>query len=184
MNRIFRIAAAFLVLCLLSGLFLFIAVLRWLYPLKYSHAIVAQGNANGIDPMLVAAVINVESRFRHDVVSPKGAMGLMQVMPETARWVASEVPVSPFYAELLLEPEVNITIGTWYLRFLVEEFDGNIDHALAAYNGGRTRVKRWLAECKDSTGVDWIPLKETREFVQKVKRNYRMYLLLYNLGRG
>lgn len=159
---------------------------RWLamqfYPLHHREPLVRYATEYNLDPYFVAAVIKVESRWRPAVVSPKGAVGLMQIMPETGVWAAEQIGIPPVDAAALTHPETNIRIGTWYLRYLLDAFDGNRAMALAAYNGGDHNVRRWLGE-KRWTGLeldlDQIPFPETRQFVAKVLRDYRWYQRIY-----
>jgi len=94
----------------------------------------------------VAAVIHTESGFRENAVSARGARGLMQVMPSTAEWVAGRIGYPSFSVEMLFDPRYNIEIGTWYLADLIRQFEGSAVVALAAYNGGRGEVDRWLRQ--------------------------------------
>ncbi|MEW6771224.1 MAG: lytic transglycosylase domain-containing protein [Bacillota bacterium] len=150
------------------------------YPLKYHETVTRHARENGLDPLLVTAIIKVESNFNPGAVSPRGAVGLMQLMPETARWVAAKRG-EPFNTALLFDPEANIRFGTWYLTHLRQEF-GDTLLALAAYNGGRTNVKKWLEE-QTWTGraidLDQVPFPETRQFVRKTIWTYRIYRYLY-----
>jgi soluble lytic murein transglycosylase len=150
------------------------------YPLKYHETVTRHARENGLDPLLVTAIIKVESNFNPGAVSPRGAVGLMQLMPETARWAAAKRGES-FEPALLVDPETNIRLGTWYLAFLQHEFK-DLVLALAAYNGGRTNVKKWLEE-QTWTGraadVDQIPFPETRAFIRKTIWTYRAYRYLY-----
>jgi soluble lytic murein transglycosylase len=155
---------------------------RLYYPYHYREIIEEQGERFGVDPLLVAAVIHVESKYKPDAVSRRGALGLMQLMPETARWIAPQVGISDITDEMILQPEINILLGTWYLASLSAEFDGRLELMSAAYNGGRGQVSRWLRE-----GI-WsgryadrhdIPFPETRHFVQKVQTAYYRYRQLY-----
>lgn len=156
---------------------------KLIYPFHYRETIIEESQKNGLDPLLVAAVIWVESRFNEDAESAKGARGLMQVMPQTGEWAAEQMNIPNYSTEMLYDPAVNIAIGTWYLRELSEEFDGNIYAVLAAYNGGRTHVKRWLEYTYwDGSGenISDIPFPETRDFVVKVVRVYQRYENLYS----
>ena len=106
----------------------------------------------------------------------------MQIMPETGLWVAEQIGMEAFAEEKLYDPLVNITIGTWYLQDLFCQFDGNKYAALAAYNGGRTYVSRWLKSglwdgTKNELGN--IPFPETRFFVLKVDKTYKRYQQIY-----
>ncbi|KXG78856.1 Soluble lytic murein transglycosylase [Fervidicola ferrireducens] len=154
--------------------------LRYLYPLKYGEYILRYADEYGVDPYLVAAVIKVESNFSPEAVSPKGAMGLMQIMPDTARWAAEQMGIENLKAEEIFNPEVNIRIGTWYLAGLIEEFK-DTDLALAAYNGGRGNVREWIKSgiFDKKKNPNFIPFEETRRFVQKVKKAYFWYRKLY-----
>ncbi|HCC32929.1 MAG TPA: lytic transglycosylase [Clostridiales bacterium] len=159
---------------------------RWQYPLRYPEAVREYAGEASLDPILVAAVIRVESRFRADAVSPRGALGLMQVMPETGRWIAAQLGVAPFTPEMLFDPFLNLRMGTWYLAHLWEEFHGDPVLALAAYNGGRGRVREWIRRKGWSPGdentsfpVQSIPYGETRRFVTAVLRDVGRYRLLH-----
>src|SRR5690606_13294848 len=116
----------------------------------------------------------------------KGALGLMQVMPETGAWVARQLSWPEFHPDMLYDPERNLTIGTWYLRHLANTFDGNLVVALAAYNAGQTRVQQWLAEQRwdgrEETLAD-IPFGETRRYVRRVLDTMDTYIWLYDHGR-
>ncbi|MEW6661491.1 MAG: lytic transglycosylase domain-containing protein [Bacillota bacterium] len=158
-----------------------LGVLRWAYPLEYVDIIRLEAWEKGLDPYLVAAVLRVESRFDPEAVSPKGARGLMQLMPETAQWVAKQAGVK-YHPDKLFDPGYNIKLGTWYLSDLLHEFNGNIWLALAAYNGGRGNVRQWLASRRwlgDVETLHKIPFAETRRFVQKVRITWIVYNNLY-----
>lgn len=101
-------------------------VLRWWYPVYYRESIVRWSAAHGLDPWLVAAVVRVESNFRPLATSPRGARGLMQLLPETARWVSGRMGEERFFEDLLYDPETNVRLGTWYLADLLREFDGRL----------------------------------------------------------
>ncbi len=156
-------------------------VLWQLYPLHYREPLFRYAQENSLDPYLVAAVIRVESRFRPRVTSPRGARGLMQVMPETGRWVAGQMRV-PFDPEMLYDPEYNIRLGCWYLASLHREFDGRIVPALAAYNGGRNNVRKWLETGRwdgSAATLARIPYQETRLYVARVLRDLERYQRIY-----
>lgn len=178
--RLLLIAVLFTVL--LAALFQTPQVGRLYYPYRYRQAIEANAAVYNVDPHLVAAVIRVESKFHPEAVSRKGALGLMQIMPTTAEWIAPQAGITDFQEEMLFDPEINIRLGTWYLANLAQEFDGRIDVVIAAYNGGRGQVARWLEDgvwngkYDDRTN---IPFPETRNFLFKVKTAYRQYQKLY-----
>ena len=130
-----------------------------LYPLDYRDSIKKYSDERGLRPNLVAAVIYTESRFNANSTSGAGAMGLMQVMPATGQSIAQEIgePMGSLH-----DPETSIKYGTWYLKGLIDKYNGDLDLALAAYNAGVPRVDRY----KDTGAA--LPY-ETTFFVQKVK---------------
>ena len=146
-------------------------------PLEHESTIRKQARAKDLDPALIAAVIYEESRFR-DQTSPAGAKGLMQITPQTARFIAEKSGGSAFVLRDLATPEVNIAYGTWYLRYLRGLYDGDLTLAVAAYNAGEQNVDRWVA---DAGGIDSfdhtadIRFKETREYVAGVIEHRRLY---------
>lgn len=165
---------------------------RWMYPIGYQSLIQKSAAQNQVDPLLVASVVRVESQFHQKDVSHAGAIGLMQLMPDTAQWIADEMTQqgtklvgdasSQTNAKNLASPELNIQLGTWYIHYLIVQFHGNEVAAIAAYNGGPKRVNEWL-----SSGV-WnghlqnitdIPVGETRHFVDRVFYNYDLYKRIY-----
>lgn len=153
---------------------------RLVYPFPDRPTISREARLAGLDPRLVAAVIKVESNFAPLAVSQKGAIGLMQIMPRTAAWVA-QMNHWPFVNSQLFDSTTNIRIGTWYLGYLFGQFNG-LSPAVAAYNGGRNNVARWKAFLSSKNGADYsqIPFPETRRFVQKVFFSYRFYQWLYS----
>ena len=139
-------------------------------PLRHADTIRQQAVEKNLAPALIAGVIYQESRFR-DQTSPAGARGLMQITPATARYIANLSGGTEFVVEDLATPQVNISYGSFYLRYLLDRYEGDEVVALAAYNGGETNVDRWLAEA-DTQGRDFevesIPFPETRAYVDKV----------------
>lgn len=147
-------------------------------PLRYASIIRAQAHAKRLDPALVAAVIYAESRFRPRT-SSTGAEGLMQIEPATARFLAHRSGGQYFSVADLASPSVNIAYGSYYLRYLLNEYHGNKVLALAAYNGGDTNVNKWL-EGVNAKGkrfaISDIPISETQAYVSEVlgaQREYR-----------
>ena len=147
-------------------------------PLHYASIIRQQAAAEHLDPALVAAVIYAETRFDART-SPAGAEGLMQIEPQTAEFLAHRSGGFAFRISDLGTPQVNIAYGSYYLRYLLNEYHDNPVLALAAYNGGETNVNRWLATARargESFGLSAIPFPETRAYVGKVldaQRDYR-----------
>ncbi len=155
---------------------------RFAYPLPYYEHMAESAALYQVDPFLVAAVIKVESKFDPEALSPRGARGLMQIMPATGRWAAEQMGLNDFQEDMLFDPVINIKIGTWYLANLKEEFNGRLPLVIAAYNGGRGKVKTWLTEGTwDGTyeGRENIPFTETRNFLQRVLDNYEEYRNTY-----
>ncbi len=149
-------------------------------PLKYQEEIWILAKENEINPYLIASLIKVESNYRKEAVSPKGAVGLMQLMPSTAAWLA-EVKGIKLTADSLYDPVINISLGSYYLKTLVNDL-GKIS-AIAAYNAGRGNVERWINE--ETWDGSWekradIPFYETRDFVIKVVILEKWYNYLYN----
>ena len=156
---------------------------RYLYPYPYQELVELYAKANGVDSALVASVIMNESRFQNDARSSRGAIGLMQIMPETAQWIALQLGDDNFSLEKLHEPEPNIRYGVWYLAELQREFAGNNILALAAYNAGRGTVRDWIEEGDwpwTFHALDKIPYPETRSYVKNVLQNRIRYEKLYS----
>lgn len=133
---------------------------------------------HGTDPYLVAAVIREESVYNPDAVSPAGALGLMQVMPQTGRMVATRLGAEPFSRERLFDPPYNIRLGSWYLGYLAEKFDRNAVYVIAAYNAGPEAVAKWVQQfgnVEPDEFIESIPYTETRLYVKRVLRSYREY---------
>lgn len=152
------------------------------YPLGYVDLINKYSDEYNVDPYLVAAIINVESRYDKEALSSKEARGLMQIAPVTGQWAAETLEINDFNLEKLFEPEVNIKIGTWYLKVLSDEFNNNLQLILAAYNGGSGNVTKWLKNVeysKDGITLNKVPFKETEEYIQKVEKNLKIYRIVY-----
>ncbi|AIG25268.1 lytic transglycosylase domain-containing protein [Brevibacillus laterosporus] len=146
-------------------------VWKLMYPIKYEEQIRLVSKKYEVNPYLVLAVIRSESKFKPDLVSKKGAVGLMQLMPNTAEWIQSQGKLEMLYPADLEHPATNINLGTWYLAYLLQMFKGNEVLALAAYNAGQGNVKNWLHN-KQWEGtretISNIPFGETRHYVQRV----------------
>lgn len=144
-----------------------------------------------IEVPLILAITRQESAFATDAISPVGARGLMQLMPATARSVSRKLKISYSKARLINDPDYNTLLGSTYLRHLTDRFDGSYILAIASYNAGSSRVKRWIKEWGDPRTdeidvIDWIeliPFSETRNYVQRVMENLQVYRqLLENTG--
>lgn len=154
---------------------------KYIYPYPYQELVTSYSAANGLDPSLVASVIMHESRFQEDARSDRGAVGLMQLMPDTAEWIAGKLG-EDFSEERLQEPETNIKYGTWCLAFLMEDFGQNAVLALAAYNAGPGSVHGWMDRFgwpPDFSDADAIPYPETRHYVKGVLKDRKNYERLY-----
>ncbi len=140
-------------------------------PLRHDDIIRQQAQDKNLDPSLIAGVIYVESRFR-DQTSHAGAKGLMQIMPATADYIAGKSGGTEFVQGDLSTPQINISYGSWYLRYLLERYHGNTILALAAYNAGEGKVDEWWrnasARGEQFRVADHIPFPETRAYVGKV----------------
>ena len=167
-----RVAALFVAVIAASAVFFAMrpdVVDRARYPLAYEQLIRGHARNYGLDPALVAAVIYQESRFRPDARSPSGAIGLMQLLPETAKGIALRTGGSRFVVRDLLNPEINVRYGCWYLRHLLRKYDGDLRKALAAYNGGQGNVDR---------GIEYA---ETKDYVRRVLALRDVYARTYGL---
>lgn len=177
-----RVAIAIVVLLLTAIAFLAVRGPAWwqrmYYPLEYAEFIAASSKELGVDPYLIAAIINAESGYDATQVSRAGAVGLMQVMPETAAEVAREWSLHSLSdAQMLLSPEVNIDIGTRHLATLLARYS-ETGVALAAYNAGEGSVDRWIGESGES-GVLEAAYPETQRYVERVLREQNRYAALY-----
>lgn len=146
-------------------------------PYPYAELIHREARRFGLDPALVAAVIDNESGFDPERRSPDGAVGLMQVMPATAALAAGELGDVDATADGLRDPATNVRVGCWYLARLQRRYGGDLVAALAAYNAGPERVDAWrsLPRWRERSGVDRIPVQETRSYVLLVLREYERY---------
>jgi soluble lytic murein transglycosylase len=157
------------------------AVMRTMYPLRYEETIREVSEENDLDPTFVAAVIYTESRFRPDVESHQGAYGLMQLLPQSARYIERNSGIEGDFRD----PRTNIKLGTWFLGYLNDRYDGNERLMLAAYNSGEGSVDAWTSDEGFDIKKD-IPYKETREYVNRALEAQKTYQDLYgkNLQNG
>jgi len=153
-----------------------------LFPQPYWTELVADSGKNGLDPYLVASLVRQESEFNAGAVSRANAYGLMQLLPSVGKSMAKKQGMKGFDARRLLDPSVNLELGTENLKLVLDRFGGQMEYALAAYNAGDTPIRQWLAsdDYKDVPEfVESIPYTETREYVQAILRNREMYRALY-----
>ena len=142
------------------------------YPLRYSSIVRAHAHNYDLNPALLAAVIDEESKFRADAKSSAGAIGLMQLQPATAKGIAIRTGGSKFVLSDLYNPELNIRYGSWYLHHLMLKY-GDERLALAAYNAGQQNVDRWRA------AGEGVQFPETRAYIDKVERLKKIYRRAY-----
>lgn len=172
----------FVILLLVILIVEFSNISKILYPFNYVDSINKYSKKYNLDPYLISAVIKTESNYKSRALSSKNAYGLMQITPDTAEWAAKQMKLDDYKNEKLFDPDYNINMGCWYLDNLKKEFNGNIDLVLAAYNGGRGNVEKWLADSehsKDGVSLHYIPFKETDKYIKRVKVNYNIYKFLY-----
>jgi soluble lytic murein transglycosylase len=153
-----------------------------LFPQPYWKELVADSGNNGLDPYLVASLVRQESEFNATAVSRANAYGLMQLLPSVGKSMAKKHGIKRFDTRQLLDPSVNLELGTTNLKQVLDRFGGQVEYALAAYNAGDTPVRQWLAsnDYKDVPEfVESIPFSETRDYVQAILRNREMYRALY-----
>ncbi len=153
-----------------------------LYPLAYWTEVTAAATRAQVDPLLALAVMREESRFSPGCVSSAGAVGLMQLMPATAKWAAERLNVDGFAEQQMENPSLNIKLGVWYLGNLRSTLGTNLLHVIPAYNAGPGNLKRWLDQLSTDDVdlyVESIPIGETRDYVKKVLGSYGAYLTLY-----
>ena len=170
---------AFIVLFAIAKLQNFI--FKKIYVLDYKEYIYKYSEENGIDPLLTAAIIKAESKFKINGQSKSGAIGLMQLMEETALEEANEIGENISVAERLYNPEISIKIGTKYFSKLQKKYNNYIV-ALAAYNAGIGNVDSWIEDRiikNDGSDIENVPFKETNNYIRKVLRNYKIYKKLY-----
>ncbi|MFM8590722.1 MAG: lytic transglycosylase domain-containing protein, partial [Limnohabitans sp.] len=143
------------------------------FPLPMRETVLRRSGDIGLDPAYVYGLIRQESRFIMDARSHVGAAGLMQVMPATARWTARKIGLNNFRPEQITEQEVNVQIGTGYLKLVLDDFGGSMPLAAAAYNAGPSRSRRWRngPELEAAIWAENIPFAETRDYVKKVLSN-------------
>jgi len=173
-----RVLAVIVALGVLVGGFFFVEetkpawYARMQYPLEYQHIVVGHAKNYDLDPALVAAVIYRESKFDAKAVSSSGAVGLMQLLPETAKGIAVHTGGHKFVVSDLENPEINVRYGAFYLRRLIRKY-GEVTLALAAYNAGQRNVDEW-----EAAGGE-IGFPETRQYVDEVLELQKIYRRAY-----
>lgn len=156
---------------------------QYAYPLAYADIISDEVSEHlKVDPILAHSLIRQESFYQKDIVSKVGAVGLMQLMPYTAKDVARTIGVKPPRPYDLMRPEINIKLGIKYMEEVFQRFDNNMINAIASYNAGPVAVKNWIRKYKDIDADEYlenIPYDETKTYVKHVLNNYWIYKKLY-----
>ena len=148
------------------------------YPLRYSSIVRGHAHNYDLNPALLAAVIDQESKFNADAKSSAGAIGLMQLQPATAKGIAIRTGGSKFVLSDLYNPEINVRYGAWYLHHLLQKYGGDEKVALAAYNAGQENVDRWRA------AGEAVQFPETRAYVAHVEKLKGIYRRTYGRELG
>lgn len=164
---------------------------KWIYPIKYRDQIELSAENYKLDPYLISSIIRVESNYKPDLISKKGAVGLMQIMPETAKWIIDQGGYDNLSLQSLQIPEINIDMGAWYLqsltvqhkRYLADESKLNqLAILAAAYNAGPGNLRKWLDAGEWNgkySSIGKIPFGETRHYIQRVIYYYKKYMKYY-----
>jgi soluble lytic murein transglycosylase len=155
---------------------------RLAYPLHYKDQLLRYARSRDLDLFFLAALIRQESEFDPRAVSRAKAIGLTQVLPSTGRELSRKLGYQRFSPAMLYRPEVNLNLGTYYLRQLVDTLEGHVEAALASYNAGLSRARLWLSWAQyrePAEYIETIPITETRNYVAIVLRNAEIYRRLY-----
>lgn len=147
------------------------------YPKPYGQEVEEAAQEFDLDPLLLYAIIREESRYDPEAISRSYAQGLMQIIPSTRDWIAQQLKIEVDPLEIF-DPGMNIRLGAWYLRHLLDYFEGDVDYALAGYNGGPGNVNKWKESPLIQEKADffrWIGAGQTREYVPKVLLSYEVY---------
>ena len=165
-------------------------LLKVVFPKDFSQQIQKESQTQKIDSQLVYSLIRQESAFRIDAVSTSQAMGFMQIIPPTGQELAQDLKIKGYETQQLFQPDLNIKMGTLYIARLVRSFGGNISYALAAYNAGPTKVRRWMnarpqlfEREDDEIWIDELPWEETSFYVKAILRNIILYKTLFEEKR-
>ncbi len=169
-----------LILILFVGFFLYFS---YLYPVKYLDIIQMYSKEFDLDNNLVLGVINSESGFNEKAESKSNAIGLMQLKYSTAEEIANKLKIDNFKKEDLFEPKINIRLGCFYLRYLINYYDGNVKLAICAYNAGLTNVNKWVEDenyIRDGEIIK-IPFAETEQYLKNILSSQKIYKNYYGI---
>ena len=152
---------------------------------RYEPLIVAAAINHRVDPRLLWTIAWLETRFQPHLTSTAGARGLMQLMPYTARWIGRVTPEARKHVGRYRAPESNVWLGSWYVKNLLERYDGNVVEAIGAYNAGPGAMDRWVREhptLEADEIAERTPYLETRRYIRRALTSYLMYRKLYGAG--
>lgn len=154
------------------------------FPTPFRAEVQARARETGLDAAYVFGLIRQESRFIVDAKSNVGAMGLMQIMPATARWTARKIGLANYNADLIADRQTNLKLGTSYLKYVLDDFGGSRAMAAAAYNAGPSRSRKWREGpvLEAAVWAENIPFSETRDYVKKVLSNSALYAAMLSEG--
>ena len=159
--------------------------LKKIYPTKYNEYVEKYSKENNVDKYMIYAIIKAESNFKSDVKSNSNAIGLMQLLEDTAVEMSNSIKQDEITEESLYDPEMNIKLGISYYSYLLKHYRGNNILALTAYNAGMGNVDNWIKKGiikSDGSDIENIPYKETNNYVRKILRDYKFYVKLYYVG--
>ncbi len=154
-------------------------MVSFIYPKFYKSIVETQAKKYKLDPLVIYSIIREESRFGKNVLSSSYAVGLMQIIPSTGKWIASKLKIKDFDVIMLFNPIINIEFGVWYVNYLNKFFSGNIDAIFASYNGGPGNGKKWFKEIEGKDRIEIIEnnirYAESKEYVKKCLSSYYTY---------
>ena len=157
------------------------------FPKGYNEIVGPYAKKYGVDELLVYSIIREESRFQKDVVSPADAVGLMQLIPPTARTVARQIGINGFSTAMLTIPRINIEMGIFYFKQVLDKFNGDVELALASYNAGPHRAADWKVRfygLEKDEFIEEVPFRETRNYIRRILRSYGAYKAIYGDSSG
>ena len=159
--------------------------LKKIYPTKYNEYVEKYSKENNADKYMIYAIIKAESNFKSDVKSNSNAIGLMQLLENTAVEMSNLIKQDEITEKSLYDPEMNIKLGISYYSYLLKHYRENNILALTAYNAGMGNVDNWIKKGvikSDGSDIENIPYKETNNYVRKILRDYKFYVKLYDVG--
>jgi len=168
----------FISIFILLLIFIFYKSVNIIFPVRHLDLIKKYAHKYNLNPNLICAIIHTESKFNKYAISNKNASGLMQIKKSTADWAAKQIGIKNYDYKKIFDPEINIQIGCWYINNLLNEFK-SYDLAICAYNAGSGNVTKWLKKYShDNKILFYIPFKETRLYLRKIKLRTKIYKLI------